>query len=808
MTILSKNTTKNIEQLQLLIKIYKNDSTDIINFLTTLTEKYCKDNAPNKCDIYYPFNLLLFANVSYIQLEQIINIINPITPTIQYDNLMNTAYVDYYEMIEHNQYDYIIEIFKIQQKRKNELWFKYIFELQINGSERFILKLFMNISEIALLWNIVKHIDNLRLFTNTHTDTSLLLILIQRYLNNDMQHVIYTIIDEIIQIDPTILTYRNENAFNDIKYHGIYRPFEYIISYTCKIFITFPYDEFNALKKEPIPSGTLRLLELLLKYNNDLINYINEFNETPLLLCIKGKHVQLIEYVLYRKADINYIVYVDDYIISIFRSILLTDNKTIQSLFIKLIPKFDLSIRDTNLNLYCYNIFYNHKHFDIDFKKQVLKYTSNMYIFNRIKQNILHIIFDTFFTDDISNYIDILLKKKLDWSSRDSNGNIPLDIIQNNKKIPIDYIINSLLIPNYLIFLKYRILKKKATKFDISIFEQIKNKEYTLNTLSTIVSSFTKEQCNNIITYLNKTSLYNIVNNEYILQEYKHQNIGYFNTGGTEILYITILSNNNKIKSICNKTNDIDEIYATTERLNTPLYATLQYRLKHYILTNIEWCIEWVDTTLYYIPNNIFKNITSDLKQQKTYIYVIMINKSYVNTNIGHVNVLIIDTIKKIAVRFEPQGIITTNNTDLDKLIINKLNEYKIDCKYYSPLQYIKKPVFQQITFTSDLNVGDPGGYCLAWSYWFVEMYCINHDKIKSLKQFVKVLFNKMFYNYESINSYIRNYAHDLQCRSIELLKSLNIPNNMIYRQVIIQDEYDYELITNKLITFINTTFK
>ena len=89
--------------------------------------------------------------------------------------------------------------------------------------------------------------------------------------------------------------------------------------------------------------------------------------------------------------------------------------------------------------------------------------------------------------------------------------------------------------------------------------------------------------------------------------------------------------------------------------------------------------------------------------------------------------VFLIDLDDNSIRRFEPYGISNVNNeNDLDDYIIDNMKDILgKKFKYYRPSEYLDYTRFQAVSNDGDSyykKAGDPGGYCLAWCFWYIEL--------------------------------------------------------------------------------------
>jgi hypothetical protein len=201
-------------------------------------------------------------------------------------------------------------------------------------------------------------------------------------------------------------------------------------------------------------------------------------------------------------------------------------------------------------------------------------------------------------------------------------------------------------------------------------------------------------------------------------------------------------------------------------------------------LSNIS--IYWHDEENNVFPKNIIKSIKSS-KQDIVFFYITIINQ-----NVDHANCLIIDKPNKRIIHFEPYG--RVNKVSLKNLDdkCSKLLE-PLGFKYYSPSDYLTQNSFQMLSNESnplEVKSGDIGGFCLAWTLWFFELY-LRNPKL-DLVQLVNKSINKIINLKYSIMEYIRFYANKLRKYHIKYLKKIKYPAEKIFNIHTTNEEKDY----------------
>ena len=105
---------------------------------------------------------------------------------------------------------------------------------------------------------------------------------------------------------------------------------------------------------------------------------------------------------------------------------------------------------------------------------------------------------------------------------------------------------------------------------------------------------------------------------------------------------------------------------------------------------------------------------------------------------------------------------------------------------YLKPKDFQPVSGFQTISNENNLynqKLGDFGGYCLAWTCWYLEHRLIN-TKIEP-KILISKTIKKMINLKINFNEYVRNYANELNTYRIKTLKKIGIPKKKISNEVL-----------------------
>lgn len=227
--------------------------------------------------------------------------------------------------------------------------------------------------------------------------------------------------------------------------------------------------------------------------------------------------------------------------------------------------------------------------------------------------------------------------------------------------------------------------------------------------------------------------------------------------------------------------------------------------------------IIWYDNDCHFINPLLVENLKHHNKTISVdkHRYIVIDITVIVATDALHANMLIYDRKTKIAWRFEPFGISamkyreTDKENSLDAMIYNILKQVYGDIQYNDPDKFLHGLNFQLVDKEGDNlnhNLGDPLGYCLAWSLWFVDL--VVTQKQDDIKQLMNSFFERRDINIlltdgedgeitKSKNYYldfIRKYAHKLDREKNNILLNLGVKKYNLYNRVF-SDE-----IKNKII--------
>jgi ankyrin repeat protein len=386
------------------------------------------------------------------------------------------------------------------------------------------------------------------------------------------------------------------------------------------------------------------------------------------------------------------------------------------------------------------NIAINNK--NIDLLKILMKYCKDFMIIDKYKNTYLHYIIFQLINN---NLIDIDIVK---FFIKNSDLDYP-----NIDNITPQYLLNELISTKKYYKSKIKLNKKRkmdlALKVDVNIIEN--NKKFNSG-------------------LFNSDIIHNMLYILYIIKKY--DTIGIPSEKFNKKIYVDDLL---KIKM---QNIPYDKYYKIIYDYISDGTVYLYQMLPSVIL--------WRNKNLYYIHPRI-ESILENLFKSKKRFYMIKITL-IVSSQYTHANILLIDSENFTVRRFEPYGISDVNDEIfLDRLLgdlISKIFKKKI--KYYRPGDYLSGLRFQSISNDGDSTVkkmGDPGGYCLAWCLWYIELK-LNNPDIEE-EDLLKLASEKIIKKYKSTENpylyFIRDYARHLNDEKDKILLKLKIPKNEIY---------------------------
>jgi ankyrin repeat protein len=211
--------------------------------------------------------------------------------------------------------------------------------------------------------------------------------------------------------------------------------------------------------------------------------------------------------------------------------------------------------------------------------------------------------------------------------------------------------------------------------------------------------------------------------------------------------------------------------------------------------------ITWLYQKIFF-PNNMDTIISEFKNSQKKFLIIPL---GIHQDNGAHANILIYDSELNELERFEPSGAsypkeFNYNPELLDHYIKEFFIKYFPNLKYFKPINYEFTIGFQTMEII-DINkkIGDPTGFCGAWSIWWVYMR-IRNPTIERRKLFIQLV-KSIRKNNLSFKNVIRTFSKQIIEIRDNLLKKVSLDINKWLNDDFNFDTFDrFNVILEKLV--------
>jgi ankyrin repeat protein len=570
------------------------------------------------------------------------------------------------------------------------------------------------------------------------------------------------ILQLLIKYDINII--QSDIKGNNILHIAGYLKFENIIKYLVN---NFPeLYTFNNLGETILHIAIVNNLSkdiLLLLLNNFDINLTNnEENILPIVSAIIEDNDVIFNQLDYIDIDYNILDYKGN---NLFYHCIENENYRYFGLMFSII-KNRLNYNTVNIEgqtiLHC--IFNN-----IDFLKKSIKMNTLDILIKNTNLNIQDNIGNSGFLllckyDLWDKYYSIIETKPVNAFLQNKDGEKPIDFVKNNN---LDMFYN-LLTSSFFYYIqnKYKYIIDKEIlnncskindKCKIFIKDYIKNK--SINTMPKNIS-----YCHNIVD--NDTSYVTFV--------------------GLQLdIFFGLLYLQNKFKKIMSTTHL--SVFSDNEELiqfysNNGISKSFEYELPN---LEIKWTFQKLILPIGF--DKLFKNNK-----------IIIVPLGIILEQGSHSNMLFFNNKNKTVIRFEPYGSeypfkFNYNPSLLDLQLEKITSDINPEYQYIPPKSYLQKISFQAFEISEDQEqkkLGDPGGFCAAWSLWFAENYLLNLDKIDNMSALVKDLILQIRIKNISFKNLIRSFASKISKYRDKFLKKQNIDINQWINETLTDIEY------------------
>ena len=499
-----------------------------------------------------------------------------------------------------------------------------------------------------------------------------------------------------------------------------------------------------------IEHRNINVCKLLLDNNIDIDVSTIDYQLTPLLMAVGLNEYNITKLILEYKPNINYQGADGN---SVLHIAIQNKSKQLIKLFIE---DIDINLININGNIALILFFENdydiHSLDDYFFREILLR--SKLNIQNNIGKTILHYLIDN---DIWEKYSDILIEKYNNIFIQDINDITPYKIIDtkfpNKKEDFINMIANSY----------FNTYQTKSDKYNIDIDcikEYIDNKKSTKNDKLKCINIIKENIKNNNLIFQHKKKIY-------CVDELNIKNIEFTTYIGISLdIVFGMIYLANKFKNV--QTSLTSNILENTNLENYYMKNGIRKGLFGDFL-NFE--IIWSFQKLFY-PTNLKDILISFIKNESKRYLIIPIGIEL--SNGAHANIILYDKMLNTIERYEPYGKdwpsgfnynpinLDHNLKNLFNNLLNTNNPNMINFTYHEPSSYEQKIGLQTLDineYNRGKSIGDPGGFCAAWSLWYTEMRIVNHNinRNELIPKLIHYIRNKKIYFRSIIRSYTKH---------------------------------------------------
>lgn len=337
----------------------------------------------------------------------------------------------------------------------------------------------------------------------------------------------------------------------------------------------------------------------------------------------------------------------------------------------------------------------------------------------------------------------------------------------------------------------------------------------------------TEKQCTGMLKKLEKG---NKIDNKVTMMNPTTQNFGRFSADyvNGSIYLVKLLEKHSNLFVPFQYYND--SMYATDT--NDRCFITYREPIGDIVaeLTNIyiNFCFElapslvvWVNKNIHYFHPRLRMALMKPLFADSVrFIYVKL--SLVIGQQMTHANTILIDKETGTVERFEPYGRLKVPDSDImDLEIARRLQSILgkwfakrgLKMTYLCPDDFLPDVGFQTMGNDGDdrfRKLGDPGGYCLAWSLWWIESRINNpdlHPKELVDRLFKKILDKKIKKEDEDdaqlvFNNYIRSYSHTLDKMKNEFMENEGFGRMKFYSNTL--TEKQTEILSKGVVSKLN----
>lgn len=573
--------------------------------------------------------------------------------------------------------------------------------------------------------------------------------------------------------------------------------------------------------------GKTHIIELLLKNKNSVdINSLDKNYLSALSIAAINNQTKTCKYLLNHGANVDYAGPAGDK----HMLIIAMQNHNLELCDLLFIHNINTSIHDKFLETPLHYLLNNNHALNLP-QSLIFKlcYYSDLNCQNINGVTPLHILLEKY---DWRIFKSILVKKRLD---------IYIKNIYHVK--PIDYIKKKDLKDFFNIVLESFIQQLNTNQKNHKKYLHVCSKNFMLDDCqNTIISQIKKTKCSYPIGS-RESSSYNDKHGQPYCSKLKNQNLilhssikslpktnyGLFNSDILHsMIYLIILLTKYPNIMLPFQYFNYDKVIHTKMIFDMSLYKDDESQLlseiiklyTDYFYEISPYIILWRDKESYYINPNLKLLFKKCLNSDKIRFIILKLTL-IVSLNGTHANIIIFDKKTGIMERFEPYGNIPyldAKNMDIlfENIFITYVDSYLFDhdlkFQYINSNAGINSVGFQ--TLSNDLSPsnkksGDPVGYCLAWTLWYLEMRIANpdihpHDLTQKLTTFIATPSKsiKLEIGEKLFIDYIRDYASHLNKLKNDYILQCGVSKENTYN--IVMSDSDTKKILNNLVVDFN----
>jgi ankyrin repeat protein len=464
------------------------------------------------------------------------------------------------------------------------------------------------------------------------------------------------------------------------------------------------------------------------------LHITDDQEKTPLMYLIENQNTEMVKYLLTKDTFVDY---QDVFGNSVLHYALSTENPELVHTIIPYVHKYNVSNKQGQTPLH--HLLENISNIT-RYPVQMLLEKTNLNIQDNKGNTVLHLLTGI---NHWQEYVDVLVKKKLNIHLKNQDQKTPLDLIDHKS----DFI--AMVTLSY-----YNFLQNK----DHVWFEKWENQCNALK--ETIPKS--KEECLKIIKNNLQTKSMPFDKSKYCINITEPEKVIMTSFTG---ISLDVLSACLFLKAPTLLTKDF-----ISNRDIEDYYTSLGF-IKNTRTEFLNFEIMWIYNQLFF-PTHM-KTTLNRFQASKHRFLVMPLGIEL--SHGAHANILIYDKDNNSIERFEPNGSNPPYQFNYyPEVLDTKLQEYFQGITYIPPQNFLPKIGFQSLEeHDTEKRIGDPGGFCVAWCFWYA-FQRIQHPDLEPAKLVKKLIYDIRIKNIK-FKTLIRSFAEDLTKVRQNILQNIDI---------------------------------